>query len=677
MFGLFENNPQFLIIESVEEGARLYTGISPITVDNDSNQIGLNVGATDDWNGTFDGFEGTDLNRTVLARCSGDTNHIWTSANNCQDITNFDAAAAGGDDTFNVLSPVIPWADVNVTDVWTATQRFEGDVNIFSKLNVVDINGEGNDINFSQLQAGSIFGDISSATGYTLDDAYNAGGNTITVDTDDVIWNLDSPTDDFIIQDSGDVGFQVNQKNVAIDGQPVPRSSLYIANPLPTQSTSYAIESTVTHGSSVTAAGYSVAGFATASSVNNANTIASIYGRTLANGGSHDGNLIAGLFSGGNVLSSGTITNAYGVKIIDPTTTSGGVTNLYGLFIDPVTFGGSNYGIYVGDANTYSIWVDNGLTRLDGSLELQGDLNANDWSGDANFNNLEADFFFGDGSGLTNLPNGITGVFEGGNIDVNSNTGDVLVSLDDGNFLSFFHTWDENQLFANQSGICFDQSDCDVRIYSRAFNDITLSAPASLEFETSGFLRLTVFTTNAVFGSASSNTRWEMDFDTTTNSGMFSWEGPEDMFIYDDNTWIRARLDTEDFNLHNTHFLANDMNYLVDDLNRSSVSSCAGDANSVENSVGDCVDLSNFPPQNITVKLNVSDYNVSTLSGSTDHSGGQFGDGNYVLPADVNILGQSFLDQNIFVDENKAWCFTPTCSICHRYDGNILRTGAC
>ena len=95
--GLFENNPQFLIIEQVEAGARLYTGLSPVSVDNDGNVIALNILASSDWNGLLDGFEGADLNFTVLDACSGDANSVWTSANNCQSIVGFDTGGGGGD----------------------------------------------------------------------------------------------------------------------------------------------------------------------------------------------------------------------------------------------------------------------------------------------------------------------------------------------------------------------------------------------------------------------------------------------------------------------------------------------------------------------------------------------------------------------------------------------------
>ncbi len=47
-------------------------------------------------------------------------------------------------------------------------------------------------------------------------------------------------------------------------------------------------------------------------------------------------------------------------------------------------------------------------------------------------------------------PNGdVTFIFGGGNIDVNANSGAVLVSFDDGNFLGFSHNWPADQNFSN------------------------------------------------------------------------------------------------------------------------------------------------------------------------------------------------------------------------------------
>src|SRR3990172_2909713 len=53
--GLWKNLAQ----ASAGGGGRTYSGVSPVTVDNDANQIGLNVLSTSDYNGTFDGQQGS------------------------------------------------------------------------------------------------------------------------------------------------------------------------------------------------------------------------------------------------------------------------------------------------------------------------------------------------------------------------------------------------------------------------------------------------------------------------------------------------------------------------------------------------------------------------------------------------------------------------------------------
>ncbi len=52
--GLWENADQ-----AAGGGTRTYTGISPISIDNDANQIALNILPSSDWNGTFDGNDST------------------------------------------------------------------------------------------------------------------------------------------------------------------------------------------------------------------------------------------------------------------------------------------------------------------------------------------------------------------------------------------------------------------------------------------------------------------------------------------------------------------------------------------------------------------------------------------------------------------------------------------
>ncbi|MDO8619435.1 MAG: hypothetical protein Q7R49_05865 [Candidatus Daviesbacteria bacterium] len=56
--------------------------------------------------------------------------------------------------------------------------------------------------------------------------------------------------------------------------------------------------------------------------------------------------------------------------------TSGSPTNQYGLYIEDLTAGGSDYGIYVAGADTYALWVDAGSTRLDGQLSVADAISA-------------------------------------------------------------------------------------------------------------------------------------------------------------------------------------------------------------------------------------------------------------------------------------------------------------
>lgn len=61
VFAIFDTQNLFLIKKDVSTGGggRTYTGISPIVTNNDLNTIALNVCPTCDWNGLFDGQEGS------------------------------------------------------------------------------------------------------------------------------------------------------------------------------------------------------------------------------------------------------------------------------------------------------------------------------------------------------------------------------------------------------------------------------------------------------------------------------------------------------------------------------------------------------------------------------------------------------------------------------------------
>lgn len=80
-----------------------------------------------------------------------------------------------------------------------------------------------------------------------------------------------------------------------------------------------------------------------------------------------------GFSSWPNISTGTTITNYFGVSILNP---SGGgtITNNFGIRVDNQTFGTNDYGLYVEGADTYAIWSDSGLNRFDGNVQLGGVL---------------------------------------------------------------------------------------------------------------------------------------------------------------------------------------------------------------------------------------------------------------------------------------------------------------
>ncbi|HTE58517.1 MAG TPA: carbohydrate binding domain-containing protein [Verrucomicrobiae bacterium] len=80
---------------------------------------------------------------------------------------------------------------------------------------------------------------------------------------------------------------------------------------------------------------------------------------------------VYGAISSGTVNANTILSNRYGFKV-DNVAGAGTVTNQYGLHIGDLTKGAtSNYGIYIQGASTNAIWVDSGITRLDGTLDVQ------------------------------------------------------------------------------------------------------------------------------------------------------------------------------------------------------------------------------------------------------------------------------------------------------------------
>ncbi|OGH69713.1 MAG: hypothetical protein A3C90_04025 [Candidatus Magasanikbacteria bacterium RIFCSPHIGHO2_02_FULL_51_14] len=70
-----------------------------------------------------------------------------------------------------------------------------------------------------------------------------------------------------------------------------------------------------------------------------------------------------------NNTGTGSMTEGRGLYVPNP---SGSATigTLYGLKIDNLTDGTTDYGAYIGGADTYALWVDSGTTRLDGNVGI-------------------------------------------------------------------------------------------------------------------------------------------------------------------------------------------------------------------------------------------------------------------------------------------------------------------
>ncbi|MEM4227767.1 MAG: hypothetical protein QW793_06290, partial [Candidatus Caldarchaeum sp.] len=68
-------------------------------------------------------------------------------------------------------------------------------------------------------------------------------------------------------------------------------------------------------------------------------------------------------------LSTGTITSAIGLRVANPSN-SGTITNNYGLYIENMTAGTNNYGIYIAGSNQYAIYCAGGMIYSDGVVGL-------------------------------------------------------------------------------------------------------------------------------------------------------------------------------------------------------------------------------------------------------------------------------------------------------------------
>ena len=74
--------------------------------------------------------------------------------------------------------------------------------------------------------------------------------------------------------------------------------------------------------------------------------------------------------------SSNDVSTAYGLQVIGASNTgAGSINNNYGLYVANQSAGSNDYGIYVGGADTYALWVDADLARFDGGMQLGSDGN--------------------------------------------------------------------------------------------------------------------------------------------------------------------------------------------------------------------------------------------------------------------------------------------------------------
>ncbi|MBU0673006.1 MAG: hypothetical protein KJ732_08280, partial [Candidatus Margulisbacteria bacterium] len=78
--------------------------------------------------------------------------------------------------------------------------------------------------------------------------------------------------------------------------------------------------------------------------------------------------LLSGVYFKGRVVNaSGTVTDVAAL-IMEDAEATGTITNQYGVKIPSLEAGTNNYGIYVQNASTYPIWVDDGTSRFDGNV---------------------------------------------------------------------------------------------------------------------------------------------------------------------------------------------------------------------------------------------------------------------------------------------------------------------
>ncbi len=149
-------------------------------------------------------------------------------------------------------------------------------------------------------------------------------------------------------------------------------------------------------------------------------------------------------------------------------------------------------GLFDGNKSTFYIDFNNSTNRLFSLLTLD------------NNSNFDARY--------AQIGEVVTGIFEGSNIDVNSNTGDVLVSFDP----------DGNLLFPDANAVIF--RDGQLGVYSNTDGQLNIFADSALVIETN----------DTTFGDGSAS-NLPLTFDTSTNDGTYRWNRASDFFQFSDD----------------------------------------------------------------------------------------------------------------------------------------------
>lgn len=91
-----------------------------------------------------------------------------------------------------------------------------------------------------------------------------------------------------------------------------------------------------------------------------------------ATGLSGNANLLSGAIFGVKTENTAfTVDQVRSISISNPNRgTASTITNNYGVFVDIQTAGTNNYGVYIAGADTYSLWVDSGISQFDGQVQI-------------------------------------------------------------------------------------------------------------------------------------------------------------------------------------------------------------------------------------------------------------------------------------------------------------------